>query len=92
MGELLAATQRAKGAKGIGNPKKCGAVVLPHSEPTLAELGLTKRESTEARADVHPVAAGVPAAQVSTRRRCPVSPHPPKRSRGGSAIGTTRGR
>jgi hypothetical protein len=50
MGELLTATQRAKGAMGIGKPKKCGNVVLPHSEPTLAELGISKRESAEAHA------------------------------------------
>ena len=51
MGEMLAATPRAKGAKGIGNPKKCGSAALPHSpkEPTLAALGISKRESAAAQ-------------------------------------------
>jgi hypothetical protein len=35
---------------GIGKAKKCGDTVLPHSELTLAELGITKRESAEAQA------------------------------------------
>ena len=50
MGELLASTKRAKGTrlagKDIGGP-----VVLPpkNEAPTLAELGLTKKESSEAQ-------------------------------------------
>ena len=47
MGELLTETERAKG----GQPhqkKPTGNVVLP-VEPTLAELGLTKRDSAKAQ-------------------------------------------
>ena len=50
MGELLAATERAKGAK--GNPGGRGAAIVQSpdatAQPTLAELGLSKRESAQA--------------------------------------------
>jgi len=52
MGEMLAATERAKGTAGLGRPSLGGAVVLPPKDdipPTLAELGVTKRESSEAQ-------------------------------------------
>ncbi|MFO7899032.1 MAG: MT-A70 family methyltransferase [Planctomycetota bacterium] len=53
MGELLAATERATGTRGQlkGRDVSGGAVTLPPEErvPTLAELGLTKRESAEAQ-------------------------------------------
>ena len=45
MGEMLKKTERARG----GNPNlPTGNKVLP-VEPTLSELGLTKRESAEAK-------------------------------------------
>jgi len=49
MGEMLAATERADG----GQPYQAhptGIVLLPvEHEPTLAELGITKRESSDAQ-------------------------------------------
>lgn len=48
MGEMLAATERAKGAKGVGP----AIAVTPRNRnapPTLAEIGVTKRESAEAQ-------------------------------------------
>lgn len=45
MGELLAATERAKGARGIGPI----AVMPEDHNPTLASLGLTKNESARAQ-------------------------------------------
>ena len=48
MGQMLAATDRNKGAK----PGKTGNKALPlldDTQPTLADLGLTKRESAEAQ-------------------------------------------
>jgi hypothetical protein len=51
MGEMLTATERAKGAAAGGkkdSPR--GPLVLPRdTEPTLADLGLTKRESADAQ-------------------------------------------
>ena len=52
MGEMLATTERAKGAK--GNPGGRGAVVVQSpaitaQTPTLAALGITKRESSETK-------------------------------------------
>jgi len=55
MGELLAATERAKG--GQPHQKKPTGNRAPPVEPTLAELGITKRESAQA------ATASVPAAQ-----------------------------
>lgn len=54
MGEMLAATERAKGAQKTGGPGrgKRGNIVLPRlsdDEPTLSDLGITKRESAEAQ-------------------------------------------
>jgi len=52
MGEMLQATDRATGTAGRGRPSLGGSVVLPPKEdiqPTLAELGVTKRESSEAQ-------------------------------------------
>lgn len=46
MGEMLSQTERAKGAMGIGTSAVTSSDRTP---PTLAELGLTKRESTEAQ-------------------------------------------
>ena len=46
MGEMLAETDRAKGAKGIGPI----AVVPRDHKPTLKELGLNKDESSKAQA------------------------------------------
>lgn len=52
MGEMLVSTERAKGVRVNGKEKGNigGTVVLPpKKEPTLSELGLTKRESSEAQ-------------------------------------------
>lgn len=50
MGELLATTERAKGTAGKGRPKIGSHHALPpNSEPTLAELGITKNESANAQ-------------------------------------------
>lgn len=51
MGELLNATPRAKGTDRGGRKSKLdGSRELPsNAEPTLAELGITKRESSEAQ-------------------------------------------
>jgi hypothetical protein len=44
MGEILAKTPRAKGAKGIG---PIAVTTRNHNDPpTLADIGITKREST----------------------------------------------
>jgi len=46
MGEMLAATPRAKGARGIGP----SIVVTPRNRnepPTIAELGISKREQNQ---------------------------------------------
>jgi len=50
MGEMLAVTERARGTRVAGGTTG-GPVVLPPVEdtPTLAELGVTKRESSEAQ-------------------------------------------
>jgi hypothetical protein len=45
MGEMLAETERATGAKGIGK----SAVTSGNRTPTLAALGISKRESAEAQ-------------------------------------------
>jgi hypothetical protein len=46
MGKMLLVTERADG----GRPKKTGNVVLPvSSTPTLSDLGVTKRESSQAQ-------------------------------------------
>lgn len=52
IGELLQPTARATGADIAGRPKQLdGSRALPSNRPpTLAELGLTKRESAEAQA------------------------------------------
>jgi ParB family chromosome partitioning protein len=51
MGELLAQTERAKPRPGPGRGKVGDSALptLPDSAPTLASLGLTKRESSEAQ-------------------------------------------
>jgi len=50
MGELLAATERAKGTDKAGRPKIDGNRALPSNPPpTLAEIGVTKRASAEAQ-------------------------------------------
>lgn len=52
MGELLRETDRAKGTRGQlqGNPLLGGDIMIPPKhEPTLSDLGLTKRESSEAQ-------------------------------------------
>src|SRR5207302_7141935 len=51
MGGILLETERAKGASAGGKKKSPrGKYMLPRdSEPTLAALGLTKRESAEAQ-------------------------------------------
>ena len=57
MGQLLQETERAKG----GQPyQSTGNAMLP-VEPTLAELGITKRESSDAQklARVSPMRAGI---------------------------------
>ena len=59
LGELLAATERAKGAA------QRGYRALPRAnepEPTLADLGLSKRESAQANMLAEPVTASVAAA------------------------------
>jgi hypothetical protein len=56
MGEMLAATERAKGSAGAGRPALGGARTLPPKPetPTLAALGISKRESAEAQTPEHP--------------------------------------
>jgi N6-adenosine-specific RNA methylase IME4 len=51
MGELLAETERAKGVRTIGGDKRSGGTMAspPESAPTLAALGIKKRESAEAQ-------------------------------------------
>jgi hypothetical protein len=50
MGEMLAVTERAKGTDKAGRKKIDGDRTLPSNPPpTLAELGVSKRESAEAR-------------------------------------------
>lgn len=50
MGEMLRETERAKGTAGAGRPKLGGVVTLPpKQEPTLKDIGLTKRESSQAQ-------------------------------------------
>ena len=50
LGEFLAQTERAKGTAGAGRPKLGGPVVVPpKSEPTLADLGISKNESSKAQ-------------------------------------------
>ena len=51
MGEMLQATERAKGARTVGGDKRSGGTValLPEDQPTLAELGITKKESADAQ-------------------------------------------
>ncbi len=50
LGEMLAATERAKGTDKAGKPKIDGHRALPSNPPpTLAELGLSKREASEAQ-------------------------------------------
>ena len=46
MGQMLAETERAKGAAGIG---PIAVTYSDHNTPTLAELGLTKRDSADAQ-------------------------------------------
>jgi hypothetical protein len=48
MGEMLAATERASGAKGVG-PSIVVTGGNRNAPPTLAALGLTKRDSAEAQ-------------------------------------------
>lgn len=53
MGEILAATERAKGGQPHQKTRKStGDIVLP-VEPTLAALGMSKRESAEAQLLAH---------------------------------------
>ena len=48
LGELLAATERAKGTRLAGRSIGGNAVIPPKDDtPTLSELGVTKRESAE---------------------------------------------
>ncbi len=52
MGELLAKPEnKARGTAGVGRPKLGGNTVRPpkSNPPTLADLGVSKRESVEAR-------------------------------------------
>ena len=44
LGEMLAATPKNTGAKGIGKAKKCGSQTVPHSAdvPTLADQGIDR--------------------------------------------------
>ena len=47
MGEMLKATERARGTAGMGRPPIGSPRALPpKGEPTLAELGLTKKENS----------------------------------------------
>ena len=46
MGQLLAASVRAKGTAGLGRPNLgCTPGVQPKTDPTLTALGLTKKAS-----------------------------------------------
>jgi len=51
MGEMLAATERATGTRTLGGGDGAGGNMVspPASVPTLAELGVTKRESSDAQ-------------------------------------------
>ena len=50
LGEMLAATERAKGATKAGtNRGMTRSPDVTTSEPTLSELGISKRESSEAQ-------------------------------------------
>lgn len=51
MGQLLLDTERAKGTRCVGGDKRSGGTVIlpPEQAPTLAEIGLTKRDSSQAQ-------------------------------------------
>ena len=51
MGEMLKQTERAKGTRTTGGDKRSGGTVTlpPEQAPTLADLGLSKRESAKAQ-------------------------------------------
>lgn len=50
LGAMLKEIDFSTGSKGIGNPKKCGKLCIPHSNgTTLKELGLTKKESSDSQ-------------------------------------------
>jgi hypothetical protein len=50
MGEILLQTERAKGTDKAGKPSLDGSRALPSNPPpTLSEIGLSKRESSEAQ-------------------------------------------
>ena len=70
---MLAQTERDKG----GRPKKTGNVVLPVSEPTLAEIGVTKRHRSPACARIDGRIS-----PLSSGSRTP-APFPPNRAQAG---------
>jgi hypothetical protein len=51
LGDMLKATDRAKGAMGIGKKIECGTKMEPHLEqlPTLSDLGIDKKTSSLAQ-------------------------------------------
>jgi len=59
LGEMLAATERAKGTKGSFKGKDISGsyLALPPEDdtPTLAELGITKRESSMRSISIQPI-------------------------------------
>lgn len=73
MGAMLAETERAKGTDKGGKPKIDGSRVLPSNPPpTLATLGLTKRESAEAQKLATLPAASFQAVKDGTKTRTQV--------------------
>jgi len=54
MGELLQETERAKGSDISGRKSLDGSRKLPSNPPpTISELGITKRESSDAKIDIN---------------------------------------
>jgi hypothetical protein len=50
--EMLAATVKAKGTAGQGRPRKGGTISEPPATPTLAEVGVSKKESSRAERSI----------------------------------------
>ena len=82
MGERLAETERAKGVRTAGGGKGAGGnmVVPPASEPTLAELGITKRESAAAPRVRSEAAGKAETERHATRRTWAVWWTPPEQN------------
>jgi len=79
MGEMLRATERAKGGQPYQR-KSTGNDTSPVESPTLSDLGLTKRESAQAQQHS--------ALSSRTARRITVGNHVPLRVLGTPFLGT----